>query len=54
MRFTAKDVDEDESAYDELIALGSRTVPTTLVGHTVVKGFDEAALRAAIARAQGG
>jgi glutaredoxin len=48
VRFVAKDVEEDETAYDELIALGSRTVPTTVVNGVVVKGFDETALRAAL------
>ena len=52
--FTAKDVEEDDSAYDELIALGSRTVPTTVVNGVAVKGFDEAALRAALRRAREG
>lgn len=42
--FTVRVVDEDETAYDELIALGYRSVPVTLIGATVVKGFDAAAL----------
>ncbi len=46
--FTAYNVDEDERAYDDLIARGYRTVPLTVVGDRVVKGFDAAALRAAI------
>ena len=47
--FTAYNVDEDEAAYDELIARGCRTVPVTIVGDRVVKGFDPAALAEAIA-----
>lgn len=47
----ARDVDQDETAYDELVALGLRTVPVTLVGATIVKGFDEAGLRAALSAA---
>jgi Glutaredoxin len=47
--FTARNVDEDDRAYDELIARGWRTVPVTVFGDQVVKGFDVAALTAAIA-----
>ena len=48
--FTAYNVDEDERAYDELIARGWRTVPVTIIGAETIKGFDAAALMAAIAR----
>jgi glutaredoxin-like protein NrdH len=47
--FTAHNVDEDGRAYDELIARGFRTIPVTVFGDQVVKGFDVPALRAAIA-----
>ena len=55
MPFTAHNVDEDETAYDELIAHGWRTIPVTIVGDRVIKGFDAAALQDAIAgwRARG-
>jgi glutaredoxin len=46
--FTAYNVDEDDRAYDELIARGFRTVPVTVIGETIVKGFDEAPLKDAI------
>ena len=52
--FVARDVEEDETAYDELIALGFRTVPMTVVDGRAVKGFDEGALRAALTRAREG
>ncbi len=48
--FTAKNVDEDDQAYDELIARGFRSVPVTFVGDEVVKGFDPVALRRALGR----
>jgi glutaredoxin len=48
--FTAYNVDEDDRAYDELIARGWRTVPITIIGDQAIKGFDEATLMAAIAR----
>jgi len=47
--FEAHNVDEDDRAYDELIARGFRTVPVTVFGDQVVKGFDVPALTAAIA-----
>ena len=52
--FTVYQVDEDDRAYDELIARGFRTVPLTVIGGETIKGFDEAALMAAIARWRGG
>ena len=48
-RFTARNVDEDEAAYDELLARGFRTVPVTIIGEHVIKGYDADALKAAIA-----
>ncbi len=50
--FIVRDVDEDPSAYDELIAAGFRSVPLTLVGAETVRGFDAAVLAAAIGRAK--
>jgi G:T-mismatch repair DNA endonuclease (very short patch repair protein) len=47
--FTARNVDEDERAYDELVARGWRTIPVTVFGDQVVKGYDVPALTAAIA-----
>ena len=47
--FTAKNVDEDDRAYDELIALGVRTVPLTIIGERAITGYDPAALKSAIA-----
>jgi glutaredoxin len=48
--FTAHNVDEDDRAYDELIALGYRTIPVTVFGDHVVKGYDVSALTEAVAR----
>ncbi len=47
--FTLKNVEDDEAAFDELVALGFRAVPVTVVNGTPIKGFDEAALRARLA-----
>jgi glutaredoxin len=47
--FTAYNVDEDDRAYDELVALGWRTVPVTIIGTQAIKGYDADALEAAIA-----
>lgn len=34
----------DDTAYDELLSLGFRRVPVTLVGDVVVQGYDPEAL----------
>jgi hypothetical protein len=47
--FDVRNVDEDDRAYDDLLALGLRTVPVTVVGTRIVKGFDQPALTAAVA-----
>ncbi len=45
---------EDAAAYDDLLARGFRAVPVTIVSEpdgavrAAIKGFDEAALRAAL------
>jgi glutaredoxin len=51
--FTAFNVDEDDRAYDELVARGFRTIPVTVIGARVVKGFDAEALTSAIAAWRG-
>jgi len=47
--FTARNVDEDDRAYDELIARGFRTVPVTVIGERSIRGFDPGAIKAALA-----
>ena len=47
--FTAYNVDEDDRAYDDLIARGFRMVPVTVIGDCVVRGYDADALTAALA-----
>jgi len=44
----AKNVEDDPAAYAELVALGWRVVPVTIVAGRGVKGFDPAALREAL------
>jgi hypothetical protein len=44
--FTAHNVEEDDRAYDELIALGFRVVPLTVIGDEKIKGFDAGAQEA--------
>jgi glutaredoxin len=46
--FRAHNVDEDDKAYDDLIARGFRTIPVTIFDDRVIKGFDVDALRQAI------
>ncbi len=54
--FIARNVDEDEGAYDELVARGLRTIPVTIIGDTVIRGYDPDAIRRALKeeRTQGG
>lgn len=46
--FIDKNVEEDPGAYEELLALGWRAVPVTIIGERTIKGFDEAELRGAL------
>ena len=46
--FTDRNVEEDDAAYRDLLALGFRTIPVTVIAGRHVKGFDEAGLRAAL------
>lgn len=52
--FEAKNIEEDDRAYDELMALGARAVPVTVIGDRTVIGFNEAKLREALAAAASG
>ena len=47
--FTVMNVDEDDRAYDALLARGLRTVPVTIIGDRVIGGYDPAALEQALA-----
>jgi glutaredoxin-like protein NrdH len=47
--FTAYNIDEDQHAYDELVARGWRTVPVTVIGEHVLKGFNPVELADAVA-----
>jgi glutaredoxin len=46
--FVVKDVDEDPEAFNDLMALGIMTLPVTVVGDTIVRGWDEKKLREVI------
>ena len=46
--FTARNVDEDDRAYDDLIARGFRTIPVTIINDRAIAGFDRDALAAAV------
>jgi glutaredoxin len=52
--FTSRNIDEDDQAYDELVALGFRTIPVTVIGEHRVKGYNEALLAAAVRAAGAG
>lgn len=51
--FHTKNIEDDDAAYDELMALGARAVPVTVIDKQVVIGFDQARLRAALAASAG-
>jgi hypothetical protein len=46
--FTVRNVDEDPSAYDELVSLGLMSIPVTRIGESVITGYDEQKLREAL------
>ncbi len=59
--FEAKNIEEDDAAYDELMKLGGRSVPVTVIAADdavkdvqIVTGFDQARLREALIAAGGG
>ena len=52
--FEAKNVEEDDRAYEELLALKIMAVPVTVIGDRIVRGFDPVKLREALATAGGG
>jgi glutaredoxin len=39
--FVDKNVEEDDCAYDELVALGFRSVPVTVIKGIAIRGYDE-------------
>jgi hypothetical protein len=57
--FDTRNIEEDDAAYDDLMKLGARAVPVTVItadhgGQEVITGFDQARLRAALSAAGGG
>jgi hypothetical protein len=46
--FTVRNIDDEPEAYDELIAMGFKVVPVTIIDGRAVKGYDERALRHAL------
>jgi glutaredoxin len=51
--FTERNVDEDPAAYTEMVEMGIMTIPVTIIGDSVVRGFDEKRLRDALAATEG-
>ena len=52
--FEIKNIEDDDAAYDELLKLGARSVPVTLIDGRMITGFDQVRLREALAAAAGG
>jgi hypothetical protein len=46
--FDVRNVDEDAGAFDELVAVGLMSIPVTIIGDVVVRGYDERKLRSAL------
>jgi len=46
--FTAKNIDEDDGAFRELMAMEVMSVPLTVIGSARVKGFNPKALTDAL------
>lgn len=47
--FTVKNVDEDPAAFNEMVEMGVMSIPVTIIGDYVVRGFDERKLKEALA-----
>jgi glutaredoxin len=47
-RFEVRNVEDDDTAYRDLIAMGMMTVPVTVIGSEVVRGFNVSALEKAL------
>jgi glutaredoxin len=52
--FETRNIEEDDAAYDELMKMGARSVPVTVIDDQIITGFDQARLRAALTAAGGG
>jgi hypothetical protein len=46
--FTTRNIDEDDDAYRELMALGIMSVPVTVIGSARIRGFNQKALTEAL------
>lgn len=46
--FIVKSVDEDPEAFNEIASLGLMSIPVTIIGDYVVRGYDEKRLREAL------
>ena len=49
-QYVDKNLSHDEEGRAELFALGLSTLPVTVIGEQVIKGFDAAALDEALAK----
>jgi glutaredoxin len=49
--YETRNIEDDDQAYSELLALGARSIPVTVIGDRTITGFDQAQLRAALAAA---
>ena len=50
--FVARNVEEDDEAYHDLVARGFRVVPVTIIGDRTIRGFNEQQLSEALAASE--
>jgi glutaredoxin len=51
LSFSVRNIEEDPGAFEELLAMGFKVVPVTIIDGQAITGYDEHALRRAIAAA---
>jgi hypothetical protein len=47
--FTVRNVDQEPEAFNEMVALGLMSIPVTVIGDYVIRGYDERKLKEALA-----
>ncbi len=47
--FTVRNIEDEPAAYDDLLALGFKVIPVTIIDGHAITGYDERKLREALA-----
>jgi hypothetical protein len=48
LAFTVRNIEEDPDAYDQLLGMGFKVVPVTIIDGNPIIGYDERGLRQAL------